>query len=126
MAGASTLSDSVLTNRGKMETLHKTMKGFLQDFLQDCKTLSAKELALSVAMMQPVAPRVPDDDDVFGNWIWRHERMWTRAIVRALKRHRRWSMVFKILEANIDHIHEGTIVDEDYHVLMMHELRKYR
>lgn len=120
--------------------------GYLRDFAESCKTESASRLAQEVIMMHPVpvaTTEVADDrrfsgltppeanridatiGDLFDDekWLVSHERMWCRAIVRALKRNRRWSAVRSVLERNVDEEHECTLTNPEYMKRVLAALR---
>ena len=50
----------------------------------------------------------------YEDWFASHRKMWCAALVRALKRHRRWAAVKKMLIANVGP--DGkTIIEPEYH-----------
>ena len=103
--------------------LARWIAGFLSDFIQSCATKGALaiNLAADVVMMHPVPVGIEGGDEIDA-WIRTHQRMGARAIVRALKRHRRWAEVRKVLAGNCDDIHSCLVVSKDYHTRMMRAL----
>lgn len=112
-------------------TMAQTIRAWLNHFKQDVanKNLSDERLANSVVMLGiaawPVGAPEADPLCTSEEWIRRHQATYARAIIRTLKRHRRWAPVRRFLLSNQGRDYPGRIAAAEYHPHLVEIIRKY-
>lgn len=103
---------------------HKTVRRNLRAWLNELEQMAANRtmddhrVANSVVMAGGIVVHSDPDGDIMSEyeaWYASHRKSHGTAVIRLLKRHRRWAAVKRILTANWDPFYMGPIITPEFH-----------